>query len=288
MICTDQQILLFTDLRRNSAPATNCDSRYGKQHFGVSLRFVIFVMFINCKLHNMWNASKPSVCPIPIENDSNILSSHWNALLYSTLCDATRRPIVGNVQSAKMGFVTLLRYHLFDRVHFPQSYLEGSHLSGPLFWDTVWLGGNIPTSAHVPLGDSVSFSSYGVYHQFGCFTMSGGLFKSQLADGIIGLAPRGRFPRFPAPPEMSFIGSFRKHIETLRAANPESRIDAMFGFCFIEGGGFMTLGGMDATAPLRPLCWTAFSSMDRYFRVYTTGVFFGAQRAFQDLGKWNS
>ena len=57
----------------------------------------------------------------------------------------------------------------------------------------------MPTSAHVPLGDSASLASYGVYHQFGCFTTSGGLFKSQLADGIVGLAPRGRFPRFPRP-----------------------------------------------------------------------------------------
>lgn len=111
MICTDHQILLFTDLRRNSATTTNCDSRYGKQHFGVSLRFVCFVMFVNCKLYYVRNAPKPSVCPIPIENDSNILSSRWNAILHSTLCDVTRRPIVGNVQSAKMGFVTLLRYH---------------------------------------------------------------------------------------------------------------------------------------------------------------------------------
>lgn len=87
---------------------------------------------------------------------------------------------------------------------------------------------------------------------------------------------------------MSFIGSFQKHIHALRAANPQSTIREMFGFCFIEGGGFMTLGGMDAAAPLRPLCWTHFSSMERYFRVFTAGIFIGSQRAFRDLGKWNS
>ncbi|CBK21529.2 uncharacterized protein [Blastocystis hominis] len=79
-----------------------------------------------------------------------------------------------------------------------------------------------------------------------------------------------------------------EHIHALRAANPQSAIREMFGFCFIEGGGFMTLGGMDAAAPLRPLCWTHFSSMERYFRVFTAGIFIGSQRAFRDLGKWNS
>ena len=64
-------------------------------------------------------------------------------------------------------------------------------MSGPLFWDTVWLGGNIFDEAHIPIGDESSRALYGIHHQFGCFVTSGGLFKSQLADGIVGLAPRG-------------------------------------------------------------------------------------------------
>ena len=64
-------------------------------------------------------------------------------------------------------------------------------MSGPLFWDTVWLGGNIVDEAHIPIGDESSRALYGIDHQFGCFVTSGGLFKSLLADGIVGLAPRG-------------------------------------------------------------------------------------------------
>ena len=74
-----------------------------------------------------------------------------------------------------------------------QSYLEGSSLSGPLFWDTIWLGGNREDPAHVPVGSVTSSRIYGVTQQFGCFTHLSGLFKAQLADGIIGLAPRGMF-----------------------------------------------------------------------------------------------
>lgn len=62
----------------------------------------------------------------------------------------------------------------------------------------------------------------------------------------------------------------------------------MFGFCFIEGGGFMTLGGMDRSTLLEPMCWTPFSSTHRYFRIFTSGVFVGSQRAFQNLEKWNA
>jgi len=41
------------------------------------------------------------------------------------------------------------------------------------------------------VGSVASSRMYGVTQQFGCFTHLSGLFKAQLADGIIGLAPRG-------------------------------------------------------------------------------------------------
>ena len=70
-------------------------------------------------------------------------------------------------------------------------------MEGPLFWDTVWFGGNTWTDAHVPIGDEASKSLYGIAQEFGCFTKLKGLFQQQLADGIIGLAPRGiEFPLF--------------------------------------------------------------------------------------------
>ena len=47
------------------------------------------------------------------------------------------------------------------------------------------------SDAHIPVGDDSSASMYGVVQEFGCFTKLRGLFQKQLADGIIGLAPRG-------------------------------------------------------------------------------------------------
>lgn len=89
---------------------------------------------------------------------------------------------------------------------------------------------------------------------------------------------------------MSFIGSFQKRVRALRAsgqAGPRGPREA-FGFCFVAGGGFMTLGGADLAALRRPLCWTPFASTQRYFRVAASGVFLGARRAFLDLAKWNA
>ena len=77
-----------------------------------------------------------------------------------------------------------------------QSYLEGSSLGGPLYWDTLWLGGNIEDESHVPVGTVQSSNLFGVRQQFGCAVNFNGLFKSQLADGIIGLAPRGEYMWF--------------------------------------------------------------------------------------------
>ncbi|KNB42064.1 aspartic proteinase-like protein 2 [Blastocystis sp. subtype 4] len=153
-----------------------------------------------------------------------------------------------------------------------------SSLSGPLFWDTIWLGGNKEDPAHVPVGSVASSRMYGVTQQFGCFTHLSGLFKAQLADGIIGLAPR----------EMSYIGHFEQDLPRLRRENPANSISDMFGLCVIEGGGFMTLGGIDKSTLQSPLCYTPFSSLDRYYRVNVESVYFDQERAHLKLERWNA
>ena len=61
----------------------------------------------------------------------------------------------------------------------------------------------------------------------------------------------------------------------------------MFSFCFIEGGGFMTLGGIDESSNTSPLCYTRFSSLDKYYRVQVNNVQFGSERAYLQLNNWN-
>ena len=97
-----------------------------------------------------------------------------------------------SVLSVEKNNASSFKYDIFFHLII-QSYLEGSTLEGPLYWDTVWFGGNIEDEAHIPIGSIDSASLYGIPQEFGCFTKLRGLFQKQLADGIIGLAPRGKF-----------------------------------------------------------------------------------------------
>lgn len=110
-------------------------------------------------------------------------------------CWMRRNDVQGEVvPSARIVSVSSIRYR-FSPLSI-QSYLEGSSLGGPLYWDTLWLGGNIEDESHVPVGTVQSSNLFGVRQQFGCAVNFNGLFKSQLADGIIGLAPRGEYMWF--------------------------------------------------------------------------------------------
>ena len=68
-------------------------------------------------------------------------------------------------------------------------------MSGPLYWDTVWLGGNIETDEHVPASSAASFSHYGIQHEFGCSHTLHGLFQRQLAGVVQRDAPQLRRTR---------------------------------------------------------------------------------------------
>ena len=86
---------------------------------------------------------------------------------------------------------------------------------------------------------------------------------------------------------MSYIGHFSRDIPRLQQENPSSSIHNMFSFCFIEDGGFMTLGGIDESSNTSPLCYTRFSSLDKYYRVQVNNVQFGSERAYLQLNNWN-
>lgn len=144
------------------------------------------------------------------------------------------------------------------------------------------------TEAHIPAKSHASFSRYGLQQEFGCSHSMHGLFQRQLADGIIGLAPRGAFLFPNSHLEMSYIGRFQKQLKALQDANPENTIQEAFSFCFVEGGGYMILGGYDSDNDISPMCFTPFSSLNRYYRVAFSTVFFDDQRAYYQINKWNA
>ena len=86
---------------------------------------------------------------------------------------------------------------------------------------------------------------------------------------------------------MSYIGHFAKDLPRLQKENPQNSIHNMFSFCFIEGGGFMTLGGIDNSTHTSPICYTRFSSLEKYYRVQVVNVMFGEERAYLQLFNWN-
>ncbi len=67
---------------------------------------------------------------------------------------------------------------------FAVDYAEGSHISGPVYADLVYLGADNETA------DSTAALStaVGVVFPFGCIDVETNLFKSQFADGIMGLS----------------------------------------------------------------------------------------------------
>ena len=70
--------------------------------------------------------------------------------------------------------------------------------------------------------------------------------------------------------------------------NKHNTIHDMFSLCFADDGGFMTLGGFDASTHRGSLCYTPFSSLSLYYRIAVSSVFFGTERAYLNANKWNT
>eukprot|EP01038_Epipyxis_sp_PR26KG_P007871 gene7871-10685_t len=100
-----------------------------------------------------------------------------------------------------------------------QSYTEGSSWRAVKITDKLWVGGAGPTL--IPHVDS-----YAVDFMFGCQSSETGLFRTQLADGIMGMS----------------IGDDTLPNQLVKQGVAKSKI---FALCFRVGGGIMTLGGVD-------------------------------------------
>lgn len=120
-----------------------------------------------------------------------------------------------------------------DVCHISMAYTEGSSWDAVAVVDTFSFGGIIETSVT---------TAYAVKHYFACQTAVSGVFKTQLADGILGLSM--------APTAV--------HYQMHDQGVSESKV---FALCFKTGGGIMTVGGVDPSihmsstvnyAPLQP------------------------------------
>lgn len=106
-----------------------------------------------------------------------------------------------------------------ERCIISQRYSEGSEWTAYEVYDRLWVGGI--DEMEVPTGED-----HVVLFKFGCQTAETGLFKSQLADGIMGLSMENA----ALPVQLRDNGVADSSI---------------FALCFHVGGGIFTLGGVD-------------------------------------------
>jgi len=117
-----------------------------------------------------------------------------------------------------------------------QGYSEGSTWKAVKIKDKLFIGGE-------SLQDLPAASSYAVDFVFGCQTSETGLFRTQLADGIMGMG----------------ISDITLPYQLWKQSLSSTK---MFAMCFKKGGGILTLGGVDTRihSLLKPqLYWAKLS-----------------------------
>ena len=136
---------------------------------------------------------------------------------------------------------------------FTQSYSEGSSWRAIKVVDKIWLGGL--GIIEVPGADA-----YSMNFQFGCQTSETGLFRTQLADGILGLS----MAEDTIPRQLVANGI---------------TATSTFALCFRVGGGIMTLGGVDQSIHLKPgVEYANMTSSNGWYRVELLDVIFAPQK----------
>ena len=128
-----------------------------------------------------------------------------------------------------------------------QSYSEGSSWKAYKVTDKLWVGGL--TASLVKSGDK-----YQIDFTFGCQTSETGLFRTQFADGIMGMSRSSNtlLPQLVA-----------HHVVD----------NKIFGLCFRIGGGIMTLGGIDQSIHLSDIQYAKlYDSASNWFRIRVEDV----------------
>ena len=129
---------------------------------------------------------------------------------------------------------------------FSQSYSEGSSWKAYKVVDKLWVGGIMP--ALVP-----NATKYTTDFSFGCQTSETGLFRTQLADGIMGMS---NSPDTLAP-------------QLFATGVTQSKI---FSLCYRVGGGIMTLGGADQRIHSKPIQFAKLARMANWYTLNLLNV----------------
>lgn len=112
-----------------------------------------------------------------------------------------------------------------DLCRYSVHYAEGSSISGYLVQDSVIFGDDLNHTHNVSL-------------VFGCHRRETHLFRTQLADGIMGLGTKGQ--------ALTIVDAmFKEHEIT----------NDVFTICFADNGGFMTVGGYNSSFHLSDVAW---------------------------------
>ena len=127
---------------------------------------------------------------------------------------------------------------------YSQGYAEGSHISGVLYRDEVYLG-----SEGDGLGSAAG--SFRTAFTFGCQLHEDGLFLTQEADGILGLGTG----------EVGFVSTLWNSGKLRRK---------LFSVCLSFHGGAMGLGDVEPRLHEAPLAW-ARMSLTGFYQLHVAG-----------------
>ncbi|ETV74519.1 hypothetical protein, variant [Aphanomyces astaci] len=140
---------------------------------------------------------------------------------------------------------------LDDQCHISQSYTEGSSWNAVVVEDNVWLGDAVDHPSR-------RFNeSFGTRYMFGCQKRETGLFISQVADGIMGVA--------------------NTENNLIRKLHAEHKVDtSAFALCFAPQGGTMAIGTLSTAHHSTDVQYAAVtSSHNGWYGVTVIALTFG-------------
>ncbi|KAK7242267.1 aspartic-type endopeptidase [Aureococcus anophagefferens] len=125
-----------------------------------------------------------------------------------------------------------------------QSYTEGSSWKAVQMKDAYYVGGTSLTEKASRDGSAWIATPF----VFGCQTYETGLFRTQKADGIMGMSMHAQ-----------------TLVPTMRSANALGHNS--FSLCFMHGGGTMALGGVDERIHAKPMDFVPLAKNSGWFTV---------------------